>query len=76
MTESFNKIALATLEDPQITYHSILHHPQGDAQTERFNHTLLSMLGTLASEKMRQWSPHAGYLVSQNVMLQGTLPTT
>ncbi|XP_052469911.1 uncharacterized protein LOC128026690 [Carassius gibelio] len=39
------------------------YHPQGDAQPERFNRTLLSMLGTLGHEKKRQWSQHVGYLV-------------
>lgn len=39
------------------------YHPQGDPQPERFNRTLLSMLGTLGSEKKRQWSKHIGYLV-------------
>lgn len=39
------------------------YHPQGDPQPERFNRTLLSMLGTLGSERKRQWSKHIGYLV-------------
>ena len=39
------------------------YHPQGDPQPERFNRTLLSMLGTLGCEKKRQWSKHVGYLV-------------
>lgn len=39
------------------------YHPQGDPQPERFNRTLLSMLGTLGREKKRQWSQHVGYLV-------------
>lgn len=39
------------------------YHPQGDPQPERFNRTLLSMLGTLSQEKKRQWSQHVGYLV-------------
>ena len=39
------------------------YHPQGDPQPERFNRTLLSMLGTLGCEKKRQWSQHVGYLV-------------
>ncbi|KAJ8348558.1 hypothetical protein SKAU_G00271470 [Synaphobranchus kaupii] len=39
------------------------YHPQGDPQPERFNRTLLSMLGTLGWEKKRQWSKHVGYLV-------------
>lgn len=39
------------------------YHPQGDPQPERLNRTLLSMLGTLGSERKRQWSKHIGYLV-------------
>lgn len=39
------------------------YHPQGDPQPERFNRTLLSMLGTLSREKKSQWSQHVGYLV-------------
>ena len=39
------------------------YHPQGDPQPERFNQTLLSMLGTLGREKKRSWSQHVGYLV-------------
>lgn len=39
------------------------YHPQGDPQPERFNRTLLSMLGTLTETKKRQWSQHVPYLV-------------
>lgn len=39
------------------------YHPQGDPQPERFNRTLLSMLGTLSTEKKHQWSQHVPYLV-------------
>lgn len=39
------------------------YHPQGDPQPERFNRTLLSMLGTLTTDKKRQWSQHVPYLV-------------
>ncbi|XP_058494566.1 uncharacterized protein LOC131465683 [Solea solea] len=39
------------------------YHPQGDPQPERFNRTLLSMLGTLGCERKKQWSKHIGYLV-------------
>lgn len=39
------------------------YHPQGDPQPERFNRTLLSMLGTLGKEKKKQWSQHVGHLV-------------
>ena len=39
------------------------YHPQGDPQPERFNRTLLSMLGTLNQGKKRSWSQHVSYLV-------------
>lgn len=39
------------------------YHPQGDAQPERFNRTLLSMLGTLQNEKKHKWSQHISQLV-------------
>lgn len=39
------------------------YHPQGDPQPERFNRTLLAMLGTLSQDKRNQWSQHVGYLV-------------
>ncbi|XP_077388164.1 retrovirus-related Pol polyprotein from transposon 412 [Festucalex cinctus] len=39
------------------------YHPQGDAQPERFNRTLLSMLGTLESVKKQHWSQHISQLV-------------
>lgn len=39
------------------------YHPQGDPQPERFNRTLLSMLGTSSQGKRRHWSQHIGYLV-------------
>lgn len=39
------------------------YHPQGDPQPERFNRTLLSMLGTLSAEKKCQWSQQVPYLV-------------
>ncbi|KAL1264128.1 hypothetical protein QQF64_004483 [Cirrhinus molitorella] len=39
------------------------YHPQGDPQPERFNRTLLAMLGTLGAEKKRNWSQQIPYLV-------------
>ena len=39
------------------------YHPQGDAQPERFNRTLLNMLGTLSSEKKQHWSKHVAAIV-------------
>uniref|UniRef100_A0A8C5PK00 Gypsy retrotransposon integrase-like protein 1 n=1 Tax=Leptobrachium leishanense TaxID=445787 RepID=A0A8C5PK00_9ANUR len=39
------------------------YHPQGDAQTERFNRTLLNMLGTLSNVEKQSWSRHIATLV-------------
>nr|XP_013767485.1 PREDICTED: uncharacterized protein LOC102206490 [Pundamilia nyererei] len=39
------------------------YHPQGDAQPERFNRTLLSMLGTLEHVQKQNWSQHISQLV-------------
>lgn len=39
------------------------YHPQGDAQPERFNRTLLAMLGTMDTVKKQCWSQHITYLV-------------
>lgn len=39
------------------------YHPQGDPQPERFNRTLLSMLGTLNTTQKRQWSRYVSQLV-------------
>lgn len=39
------------------------YHPQGDPQPERFNRTLLSMLGTLDPAKKSKWSQSISQLV-------------
>ncbi|CAM4573172.1 unnamed protein product [Caretta caretta] len=39
------------------------YHPQGDPQPERFNRTLLDMLGTLRPEQKATWSQHVAFLV-------------
>lgn len=39
------------------------YHPQGDPQPERFNRTLLDMLGTLEPDGKKKWSQHIGHLV-------------
>uniref|UniRef100_A0A672FVX5 Gypsy retrotransposon integrase-like protein 1 n=1 Tax=Salarias fasciatus TaxID=181472 RepID=A0A672FVX5_SALFA len=39
------------------------YHPQGDAQPERFNRTLLAMIGTLDTVKKQCWSQHISHLV-------------
>lgn len=39
------------------------YHPQGDPQPERFNRTLLNMLGTLTAEQKPHWSRHITALV-------------
>uniref|UniRef100_A0A667WTY7 Integrase catalytic domain-containing protein n=1 Tax=Myripristis murdjan TaxID=586833 RepID=A0A667WTY7_9TELE len=39
------------------------YHPQGDPQPERFNRTLLSMLGTLDPKRKQKWSQNISQLV-------------
>ncbi len=39
------------------------YHPQGDPQPERFNRTLLSMLGTLDPKQKQKWSQKISQLV-------------
>lgn len=39
------------------------YHPQGDPQPERFNRTLLSMLGTLDASKKERWSQSVSQMV-------------
>lgn len=39
------------------------YHPQGDPQPERFNRTLLSMLGTLDPRDKQKWSQHVASMV-------------
>uniref|UniRef100_A0A8C5P7N4 Integrase catalytic domain-containing protein n=1 Tax=Leptobrachium leishanense TaxID=445787 RepID=A0A8C5P7N4_9ANUR len=39
------------------------YHPQGVAQPERFNRTLLNMLGTLSNREKQSWSRHIATLV-------------
>ena len=39
------------------------YHPQGDAQPERFNRTLLNMLGTLSIREKQHWSRHISTIV-------------
>ena len=39
------------------------YHPQGDPQPERFNRTLLNMLGTLDPKEKQKWSQHIAHLV-------------
>ena len=40
-----------------------LYHPQTNGQCERFNSTLINMLGTLCKEKKSEWKNHIGMLV-------------
>ena len=47
------------------------YHPQTNGQCERFNSTLINMLGTLPKEKKSEWENHIGMLIQ----LQGSAPT-
>ncbi|XP_021365940.1 KRAB-A domain-containing protein 2-like [Mizuhopecten yessoensis] len=39
------------------------YHPMGNGMCERFNHTLLAMLGTLEPEQKSEWKKHVAPLV-------------
>ena len=39
------------------------YHPQGNSQVERFNRSLLSMLGCMTVVQKQEWSKHVKYLV-------------
>ncbi|KAJ8023271.1 hypothetical protein HOLleu_35637 [Holothuria leucospilota] len=43
--------------------HTTPYHPQGDPQPERFNRTLLDMLGTLEQDEKPNWSKHLSAMV-------------
>lgn len=43
--------------------HISSYHPQGDAQPEFFNQTLLAMLSTLEALKKQNWSQYTRQLV-------------
>ena len=49
------------------------YHPQGNGQTERFNETLLSMLGTLDQDNKSRWPEYLSPLVyAYNCMKHST----
>lgn len=43
--------------------HTTPYHPQGNAGPERFNRTLLEMLGTMENEKKENWKKYVQSLV-------------
>lgn len=43
--------------------HTTPYHPMGNGMVERFNQTLLKMLGTLSEDKKSDWKSHVGPLV-------------
>jgi len=43
--------------------HTSIYHPQGNAGPERFNRTLLGMLGTLENRQKKHWTDHIKHLV-------------
>lgn len=43
--------------------HTTPYHPAGNGQCERFNRTLLSMLGTLRDDQKENWDQHVAELV-------------
>ena len=57
-----------------------LYYPQTNGQCERFNSTLIVMLGTLSPEKKSEWKNHIGTLVHAYNCTQnsatGSSPTT
>ena len=55
------------------------YHPQTNGQCERFNSTLINMLGTLPKEKKSEWKNPIGTLVlavtTPGLQLEGSAPT-
>ena len=52
------------------------HHLQTNGQCERFNSTLINMLGTLPKEKKSEWKNHIGTLVHAYNCARNSAPTT